>query len=152
MREQRPSYNNGSWISSSVAVSRVKLVYYQAFALFYGLVGSLASVVMVNSSWTRRHIEALWKLSSPVVVFPPCDTSELEVGWLCIRRKAGVAYCKIFVVRHAGLKHPQVVPQDRLPLGCQPTPHLPFVSPLLSLRFLSESFLLLCSVRDFTQV
>lgn len=92
VREQRPSYNNGAWISSSIAVSRLKLAYYQAFALFYGLVGSLASVVMVNSSWTRRHIDALWKLSSPAVVFPPCDTSELEVSWRYIMRKAGVPY------------------------------------------------------------
>ncbi|CAN0465381.1 unnamed protein product, partial [Laminaria digitata] len=79
VRDQRPSHNNGSWISSSTGVSRAKLVYYHAFAFLYGVAGGFASNVMVNSSWTKRHIAALWKRSSPAVVFPPCDTSELEV-------------------------------------------------------------------------
>lgn len=80
VRSQRPSYNNRSWISSRVAVSRAKVLYYRAFAVLYGIAGSFASVVMVNSSWTRKHIAAVWRLSSPTVVFPPCDTAELEVG------------------------------------------------------------------------
>lgn len=79
VRDQRPSHNNSSWISSSVAVSRVKLLYYRVFAALYGGVGGFASTVMVNSSWTKGHVAALWKLSSPTIVYPPCDTSELEV-------------------------------------------------------------------------
>eukprot|EP00904_Undaria_pinnatifida_P014133 jgi/Undpi1/9850/HiC_scaffold_28.g12304.m1 len=78
VRDQRPSHNNSSWISSSVGVSRAKLLYYHTFAFLYGVVGGFASNVMVNSSWTKRHISALWGRSSPAVVFPPCDTSELE--------------------------------------------------------------------------
>eukprot|EP00903_Cladosiphon_okamuranus_P009803 g9320.t1 len=80
VRDQRPSHNNSAWISSSVAVSRAKLLYYRAFAYLYGIAGGFfASRVMVNSSWTRGHIAALWKRSPPpTVVFPPCDTSELE--------------------------------------------------------------------------
>lgn len=62
-----------------MGVSRAKLLYYHAFAFLYGMVGGFASNVMVNSSWTKGHIAALWKRSSPAVVFPPCDTSELEV-------------------------------------------------------------------------
>lgn len=80
VRDQRPSHNNSAWITSSVAVSRVKLMYYRAFARLYGVVGGYSSRVMVNSTWTRGHIAALWKRSPPpTVVFPPCDTSELEV-------------------------------------------------------------------------
>lgn len=79
VRDQRPSHNNSSWISSSVAVSRAKLLYYRLFAMLYGIVGGFASKVMVNSNWTRRHVASLWKRCSPAVVFPPCDTSELEV-------------------------------------------------------------------------
>lgn len=80
VRDQRPSHNNSSWISSSVAVSRAKLLYYRLFAMLYGIVGGFASRVMVNSNWTRRHVASLWKRCSPAVVFPPCDTSELEVS------------------------------------------------------------------------
>ena len=81
VRDQRPSHNNSAWITSSLAVSRAKLLYYNAFAYLYGIAGGFfASRVMVNSTWTRGHIAALWKRSPPpTVVFPPCDTSELEV-------------------------------------------------------------------------
>lgn len=87
VREQRPSYNNSSWISSSITVSGFKLFYYRAFAVLYGMVGSLASVVMVNSTWTQRHMSAMWRLSSPVVVYPPCDTAEFDVSISLVFRR-----------------------------------------------------------------
>lgn len=80
VRDQRPSHNNSSWITSSVSVSRAKLLYYKAFASMYGFMGDFSETVMVNSSWTRGHIAALWRRSSPSIVYPPCDTSELEVS------------------------------------------------------------------------
>ena len=58
--------------------SRAKLAYYYAFAALYGAVGRLAHVVMVNSSWTRAHVAALWG-GDPTVVFPPCDTATLAL-------------------------------------------------------------------------
>jgi alpha-1,2-mannosyltransferase len=34
---------------------------------------------MVNSSWTKAHIEALWwRISVPRLVHPPCDTRALQ--------------------------------------------------------------------------
>lgn len=53
----------------------VKLVYYWIFAILYGLVGSLADLVMVNSTWTYGHIRSLWGRFSSTrihVVYPPC--------------------------------------------------------------------------------
>jgi alpha-1,2-mannosyltransferase len=52
----------------------IKLVYYWLFALLYGLIGSLADLVMVNSTWTYNHISSLWRLChQPVqIVYPPC--------------------------------------------------------------------------------
>ncbi|CAJ1945238.1 unnamed protein product [Cylindrotheca closterium] len=51
----------------------VKLVYYWMFAILYGMVGSLADLVMVNSTWTYNHIARLWRLSKHVhIVYPPC--------------------------------------------------------------------------------
>ena len=36
-------------------------------------------VVMVNSSWTRRHIRDLWwQWREPARVYPPCDTAALQ--------------------------------------------------------------------------
>lgn len=73
-------YNNDDSIRSSAAKSLVKVVYYQLFALVYGLAGGCADVVMVNSSWTSAHIQQLWwSLKEPALVYPPCDTSDLQL-------------------------------------------------------------------------
>lgn len=95
VREQRPSYNNASLIASSVTISSLKLWYYRLFAAAYSWAGRHASVVMVNSSWTRGHVQQLWwgggetgtsseersrVRKAPrtlALVFPPCNTKEL---------------------------------------------------------------------------
>ena len=91
--DRRPSYNNDGYISTSAALTFVKLIYYCIFAVGYGLVGSLCcDLTMVNSSWTKGHIEQLWKLrswfsllgsssssssSSKIhVIYPPVDTTQ----------------------------------------------------------------------------
>jgi len=77
--ERRPSYNNDTQIATNPLVTYVKLVYYSIFAIWYGFVGSLADLTMVNSSWTKGHIQYLWKLAGKVhVVFPPVDTKSLK--------------------------------------------------------------------------
>lgn len=69
------SYNNASFISNSRILSTMKLVYYYLFAVMYGLAGSCAQVVMVNSTWTYGHILSLWaKKEQTSIVYPPCDT------------------------------------------------------------------------------
>jgi len=58
----------------------IKLGYYYLFSVAYGLCGSLADLVMVNSTWTYNHIHSLWKFRSsfqrkeqPIqIVYPPC--------------------------------------------------------------------------------
>lgn len=55
-----------------------KRVYYQLFAAAYGIVGRHATGVMVNSSWTKAHIDSLWNVPSTTVVYPPCDTTNLQ--------------------------------------------------------------------------
>ena len=67
VREQRPSYNNNSIISSNITVSTIKLLYYQVFAFFYALVGYCAQLVIVNSSWTEAHICQLWNITATPV-------------------------------------------------------------------------------------
>jgi alpha-1,2-mannosyltransferase len=78
--ESRKSlYNNDDKIAKSVFLSRGKLFYYNLVAYFYGLAGSYAHLVMVNGSWTRDHIERLWRILKCIVrVYPPCDTESLQ--------------------------------------------------------------------------
>lgn len=72
--DRRATYNNASFITRSRILSGMKLIYYKLFACIYGLAGSCADVVMVNSSWTFGHIKTLWKKDNVVIVYPPCDT------------------------------------------------------------------------------
>lgn len=94
VREQRPSYNNAGRIAQSVTVSSLKLLYYRAFAYAYQLCGYFADEVMVNSTWTKNHIEELWLLrpedrqkarESPLwfprhlmLLYPPCNTTAIQ--------------------------------------------------------------------------
>lgn len=40
--------------------------------------GRFSSFTMVNSSWTRDHIRALWRPKHLELVYPPCDTTGLK--------------------------------------------------------------------------
>ncbi|KAF7345073.1 hypothetical protein MVEN_01670800 [Mycena venus] len=65
---------------------KVKLVYYHAFMLLYALALRRARVIMVNSSWTKKHVDAVlayppfggrWGIVRTRVVYPSCDTREM---------------------------------------------------------------------------
>ncbi|XP_070293713.1 GDP-Man:Man(3)GlcNAc(2)-PP-Dol alpha-1,2-mannosyltransferase-like [Salvelinus sp. IW2-2015] len=72
--ERNPRFNNADYISTNPVLSTVKVMYYCAFALLYGLAGSCSDVIMVNSTWTLGHIPALWRLPSCTgMVYLPCD-------------------------------------------------------------------------------
>ncbi|CAG2181964.1 unnamed protein product, partial [Oppiella nova] len=73
----RTSYNNRQIISNSRVLTSGKLLYYKLFAYLYGVVGRMALIVMVNGSWTQRHIERIWDRKA-VRVYPPCNTDELK--------------------------------------------------------------------------
>lgn len=78
---RRSAYNHSEYIASSRLTTFVKLLYYLMFAALYGCVGSLATLVMVNSSWTYNHIQRLWKYASLMdrirIVYPPCNVTDL---------------------------------------------------------------------------
>ncbi|CAN1259482.1 GDP-Man:Man(3)GlcNAc(2)-PP-Dol alpha-1,2-mannosyltransferase [Linum perenne] len=80
VRRRSSMYNNDNSIARSGWLSQCKLVYYTFFSWMYGFVGSCAHLAMVNSSWTRSHIEKLWRIPDRIKrVYPPCDTSGLQV-------------------------------------------------------------------------
>ncbi|CAG0884765.1 unnamed protein product [Cyprideis torosa] len=73
--DRKGNFNNQRFISNSRFLSSLKLIYYRLFAYAYGLVGRCCTGVLVNSSWTRDHIRAIWRPKEPpAVLFPPCDT------------------------------------------------------------------------------
>ncbi|KAF7323809.1 hypothetical protein MKEN_00602100 [Mycena kentingensis (nom. inval.)] len=64
-----------------------KLLYYHAFMLIYALALRCAQVLVVNSTWTQKHVTAVleyppafarWGLVQPRVVYPSCDTQKME--------------------------------------------------------------------------
>ncbi|KAG9333386.1 hypothetical protein JZ751_012695 [Albula glossodonta] len=74
VRQRNPRFNNAQFISRNPLLSALKVLYYLAFAVLYGLAGAASHVVMVNSSWTLGHILALWRAPGrTAVVYPPCD-------------------------------------------------------------------------------
>lgn len=73
------AHNNRDFIARSPILTAAKLNYYRIFALLYRFVGKFADIIMVNSSWTEKHINSLWR--RPMItfkVYPPCDTEELQ--------------------------------------------------------------------------
>eukprot|EP00931_Biecheleriopsis_adriatica_P108261 TRINITY_DN82591_c0_g1_i1.p1 TRINITY_DN82591_c0_g1~~TRINITY_DN82591_c0_g1_i1.p1 ORF type:complete len:529 (-),score=99.42 TRINITY_DN82591_c0_g1_i1:10-1596(-) len=78
VRSRGVSVCNDASVAKSPLLSAGKLLYYRLFALMYGLAGKFSEVVLVNSSWTRGHIDALWNLRDRTcIAYPPCDTAAL---------------------------------------------------------------------------
>ncbi|RIB19310.1 Glycosyltransferase Family 4 protein [Gigaspora rosea] len=77
VQERRPGFNNDNLIAQSRVFSTGKIWYYKIFAYLYSLAGSFAEIVMVNSTWTKGHIDQLWGVNSKIV-YPPCDTASLS--------------------------------------------------------------------------
>ncbi|KAF9968975.1 asparagine-linked glycosylation protein [Actinomortierella ambigua] len=71
------AHNNDATIASNPLKTMCKLIYYRLFAWMYRFVASFADHVLVNSSWTKAHIDSLWGKKSHLV-FPPCDTHSLS--------------------------------------------------------------------------
>lgn len=78
VKDGSQTYNNNSNISRSVFLTQLKVGYYNLFAFLYGLAGSCSQRVLVNSTWTRNHIDTIWKKSHRTfIVYPPCDITDL---------------------------------------------------------------------------
>ena len=93
---RRAAHNNDVGVAGgsrmALLLARVKWIYYKCFALSYSLVGSQASLVFCNSTWTRNHMDSCWarKAGSGLLsswglpagaiqtVYPPCDTLSLQ--------------------------------------------------------------------------
>lgn len=70
------TFNNREFIARSVILTKLKLFYYRIFSTMYKYCGKSAHNVMVNSSWTKNHIESIWERNAKIV-YPPCNVSNL---------------------------------------------------------------------------
>lgn len=70
------AHNNSLIVAKSSFLSSIKHSYYKLFAFLYGLAGKTSECVMVNSTWTKNHIDSLWNVDS-LKVFPPVDIDKL---------------------------------------------------------------------------
>jgi len=91
------SFNNRPFIARSPLLTRIKLLYYRLFAMMYGFSGRFSDLIMVNSSWTRSHIQSVWNLSQEKVhlLFPPCDTSAFQALSLTSKEARGTMIISI---------------------------------------------------------
>ncbi|KAH9974362.1 mannosyltransferase [Lactifluus volemus] len=64
---RRTTYANSDTISSSSILSRAKLLYYRLFMYHYALTLRRSSFLIVNSSWTKNHIDAILAHADPVL-------------------------------------------------------------------------------------
>ncbi|KAF8497476.1 mannosyltransferase [Russula emetica] len=62
---RRQTYANSKAITSSTVLSRIKLMYYRLFMYHYALALRRSSFLMVNSSWTKNHVDAILAHSDP---------------------------------------------------------------------------------------
>ncbi|GBE85155.1 GDP-Man:Man(3)GlcNAc(2)-PP-Dol alpha-1,2-mannosyltransferase [Sparassis crispa] len=105
VKSRKKWHTNSDHISSSSVLSRGKLLYYRVFMYYYAYSLRQASFLMVNSSWTKNHVDAILQHSDPLldaihfftpvtlfrllswgradlpksahIVYPPCDTCEM---------------------------------------------------------------------------
>ncbi|OCH87325.1 mannosyltransferase [Obba rivulosa] len=105
VKTRKKWHTNSDVISSSNVLSKGKLLYYRLFMYYYAHSLRQARFIMVNSSWTRNHIDAILQHADPLldalhflpplifikallqrsnpspksarVVYPSCDTREM---------------------------------------------------------------------------
>ena len=69
---------NSTMISRSLFLTHFKLLYYRVFSLSYRFSLSRASLIWVNSTWTKNHLISLLGESDRIrLLYPPCDTTSL---------------------------------------------------------------------------
>ncbi|KAG8959236.1 asparagine-linked glycosylation protein [Tulasnella sp. 419] len=95
VQSRKAGHTNTGEVASSRWKSTAKLIYYHIFAQMYSACLSRADTIVVNSSWTKNHIDHLLttgKFNSLVrspkspaassegvrIVYPPCDVTNLE--------------------------------------------------------------------------
>lgn len=93
MAAREASYNNTSTVARNPLLSSIKLIYYKIFAKMYSVMGAKSKLVFVNSSWTKGHVDAIWKIPDrTTLLYPPCNTEKfLQISGPRANRVVSVA-------------------------------------------------------------
>lgn len=81
VEDRKENFNNNSNISNSIFLTKFKLFYYSLFAKLYSRCGLDAEKIMVNSTWTKNHIDSIWNLTTEnqsQIVYPPSSNPKIE--------------------------------------------------------------------------
>ncbi|KAH9807594.1 family 4 glycosyltransferase [Melampsora americana] len=85
--DRTSNHHNSTSISSSLFLSYLKVLYYLIFAELYSICLKKSDFLMVNSTWTKSHIDKLLKSkfnhqsinsSLTKLVYPPCDITTFK--------------------------------------------------------------------------
>ncbi|CAF2521225.1 unnamed protein product [Rotaria sp. Silwood2] len=76
INEEYKAYNNQQSIIKNSLLNKIKLVSYQIYTYVYGWCGRCSKIVYCNSSWTKKHIESIWRSYCIHLVYPPCDIKQ----------------------------------------------------------------------------
>ncbi|KAF5360868.1 hypothetical protein D9756_004945 [Leucocoprinus leucothites] len=81
VRSRKKWHTNTSVVSSSAVLSKFKLLYYRIFMYYYASSLRTASFLMVNSSWTKNHVDSILQhhdlLLDALHLLPPITTFKL---------------------------------------------------------------------------
>ena len=62
-----------------LAHTQTKRIYYHILIFLFSFVGYFADLIMVNSTWTKRHIDRIWNCPNNThIVFPPCNVKRFS--------------------------------------------------------------------------
>ena len=74
---RKAAHNNAAVFARSAVGAALKYTYYRVLIGLYRRAGRCSDAVLANGSWTARHLRELWGVK-PALVFPPCDTRQLQ--------------------------------------------------------------------------
>ncbi|KAI8922018.1 hypothetical protein DFJ77DRAFT_424909 [Powellomyces hirtus] len=102
---RKADFNHSGIVARSWMLTAVKKCYYVAFSWLYGMVGRVADVVMVNSSWTSSHIKEIWRVPDRTcTVYPPCNTDSFRSFSLIGRERKIVSVAQFRPEKAHGLQ------------------------------------------------
>ncbi|KAM6494268.1 mannosyltransferase [Amanita muscaria] len=99
VKSRKRWHTNADSISSSTLLSKGKLLYYRLFMYYYAWSLSRARFLMVNSTWTKNHVDSILQHTDRIldllhvypmltflhdkppiarIVYPPCDTAAMS--------------------------------------------------------------------------
>ncbi|KAF7776779.1 CAZyme family GT4 [Agaricus bisporus var. burnettii] len=99
VRSRKKWHTNTSVVSSSAVLSKIKLLYYRIFMYYYASSLRTASFLMVNSSWTKNHIDSILQhhdtLLDTLHLWPPIVLFNFLNSWISPKKSERITSARI---------------------------------------------------------